>query len=157
MKKILFIVLVMFASLVHANDVELWHVERVIIGDWQKAFNAQYGKTLTLYLMSENPGLRGASFDTKDGLINAHGSINYSKVSNLLTRITEICVAGRCIDHAVNIDYVVEQSYFKLTLSDVKAWHESKVTILSMEPLILHFDNLPGMRTWGIIEYRRKQ
>jgi len=157
MKKILLIVLLVFTSIVHADEVELWHVERVVIGDWQKAFNAQYGKALTLYLMSENPGLRGASFDTKDGLINAHGSINYNKDSNILTRITEICVAGRCVDHEVSIDYVVEQSYFKLTLSDVKTGHESKMTILSMEPLILHFDNLPGMRTWGIIEYRRKQ
>lgn len=157
MKKILMIVLVMFAPLVQAEEVELWRVERVVVGDWKKAFVDQYGKPLALYLISENPGLIDGSVDTKDGLINAHGSINYSKRSNLITRITEICVVGRCIDHAGSIDHVVEQSDFKLTLSDVKTGQESKVTILSMEPLILHFDNLPGMRTWGIIEYKRKQ
>jgi len=148
---------VVFASTVHADEVELWHVERVVIGDWQKAFVDQYGKPLALYLISENPGLIDGSVDSRDVLINAHGSLNYNRKSNLLTRITEICVIGRCIDQEVSIDYVVEQSYFKLILSDVKTGDESKVKILSFEPLILHFDNLPGMRTWGIIEYRRKQ
>jgi len=157
MKKILLIVFMMFASLVQAEEVELWRVERVIIGDWKKAFVDQYGKPLALYLISENPGLIDGSVDSSGGLINAHGSLNYSRKSNLLTRITEICVIGRCIDHAVSIDYVVEQSDFKLILSDAKKDNESKVKILSLEPLILHFDNLPGMRTWGIIEYKRKQ
>ncbi len=157
MKKILLIVLVAFASIVQADEVDLWRVDRVIVGDWKKAFIDQYGKQLAIYLIAENPGLIDGSVDTKDGLVNAHGSINYSKGSNLLTRITEICVIGRCIDHAVSIDYVVEQSDFKLILSDAKKGNESKVKILSLEPLILHFDNLPGMRTWGIIEYRRKQ
>ena len=157
MRKILLIVFMMFASLVQAEEVEIWRVERVIVGDWKKAFVDQYGKPLALYLISENPGLIDGSVDTKDALINAHGSINYSKGSNVLTMITEICVIGRCIDHTVSIDYVVERSDFKLTLSDVKTGQERNVKILSFEPLILHFDNLPGMRTWGIIEYKRKQ
>jgi len=76
MKKILLIVFMMFASLVQAEEVELWRVERVIIGDWKKAFVDQYGKPLALYLISENPGLIDGSVDSSGGLINAHGSLN---------------------------------------------------------------------------------
>jgi len=158
------ILLITFSiKLVMAEEPLRWEVSRIVLTDWRPAFLEQLSQNHLDNVVrlaettGEYTGILAAPYDTsmEDGLF-AQGRASYSPDSQLLIRTAVLCVTNRhCLQHAVKRDVVISIHSGHASLFDYDTGDESILTVISFDPLVFHYDNIPGLGVPGTVHHER--
>lgn len=127
-------------------ETKTWYIERAVISEWEKVFSNQLGESKIEEIKLRNPHLGDVStFDTADETFSTNGELNWNTVSGEIWLNAVYCVKEDCILPAVLGVSVTGIDNLFIEGDRIIFGGDIKISILSQYPLIISFENFPGV------------